>query len=346
MIFFFILLFFLILRTTRFNFTNLNSALSISHTQSIKGIFVITIFFSHYCSYVNLEQWYDKLLQSYCEFLGQLMVVPFLFYSGFGIFESVKNKGLNYIKSFPQKRILKTLIHFDFAIILFLLLDLFIKRPISISNLLLSLIAWEDIGNSNWFIFAILNAYTFAFIGLSLFKGKLKHSLFFIITMSLVYIALVSQFKATHWFDTFLAFPLGCTFSVYKEKIDSIMHNRIATLSGAILCIFILLFIKYAFIPLTFISSQIALLAFSTTIVFLSLHFYINSKILDWFGANVFGIYILQRIPMNYFSYLHLNDYSIYLFFVICFICTMALTILFSMWNNLFDKIFLNATQS
>ena len=155
--------------------------------------------------------------------------------------------------------------------------------------------------------------------------------------MSLVYIALVSQFKATHWFDTFLAFPLGCTFSVYKEKIDSIMHNRTTTLSGAILCIFILLFIKYAFIPLTFISSQIALLAFST-IVFLSLHFYINSKILDWFGANVFGIYILQRIPMNLGAYFHWNENNMYVYFIFCFVCTLLLAFAFRKATFCFDS--------
>ena len=292
---FLILFFFLILHTTRFDFSNLNSALSISQTQPIKGIFVITIFFSHFCSYVNLELWFDKPMQSYCTFLGQLMVAPFLLYSGYGIFESVKTKGNIYIKAFPRKRILKTLLHFDFAIILFLLLNLIIKRPISISNFFLSLIAWDDIGNSNWFIFAILSAYTFAFIGLFLFKGKLKHSLFFIGMLSLFYIALVSRFKATHWFDTFLAFPAGCILSVYKEKINSIASHKVITLGGGVLCIFILLFIKFIVIPSSFISSQIALLAFYTTIFFLSLHLCIRSKALNWFGTNVFGIYILQN---------------------------------------------------
>jgi hypothetical protein len=31
------------------------------------------------------------------------MVVPFLFYSGYGIFEQVKKKGNGYIGSFPKK---------------------------------------------------------------------------------------------------------------------------------------------------------------------------------------------------------------------------------------------------
>ena len=206
---------------------------SIPQTQAIKGIFVITIFFSHFCSYVHLETWYDKPMQSYCTFLGQLMVAPFLLYSGYGIFESVKAKGNIYIKSFPKKRILKTLLHFDFAIILFLVLDLITERAVSIPFFLLSLIAWESIGNSNWFIFAILCVYIFTFIGLFIFKGKLKETLFVIVTMSIVYMIVVSQFKGNYWIDTILAFPIGCLLSLYKDKIDKALHSKILALGGA-----------------------------------------------------------------------------------------------------------------
>lgn len=105
---------------------NSNYALSVEQTQSIKGFFVVTIFFSHFCSYVVFEKWYDVFLLQYCHWLGQLMVLPFLFYSGYGIFESVKKKGISYIKEFPKKRILKILLHFDLAVLLFLLYDVFL----------------------------------------------------------------------------------------------------------------------------------------------------------------------------------------------------------------------------
>ena len=325
---------------------SLKSYCSYSQTQAIKGIFVITIFFSHFCSYVKLNQWYDTPMQEYCIFLGQLMVVPFLFYSGFGIFESVKSKGVNYIKALPKQRILKTLLHFDFAVILFLIFDLIIGRSVGVFDFLLSLTAWESIGNSNWFIFAILCAYTFAFMGLFLFKGKLKHSLIFIIAMSLVYIAIVSRYKASYWFDTILAFPAGSAFSLYKEKFDSFLHNKFIILGSGILCFFVLLFTKHPAFPNSFINSQIALLAFSATIVFLSMLMHINSKILNWFGTNVFGIYILQRIPMNLFSHTHLNEYNIYLFFFISFTCTLILSVLFTKWNDFFDKTFLEQLKT
>ena len=88
------------------------SALSVSTTQSIKGFFVITVFFSHFCSYVTLDKWYDTPMQAYCHWLGQLMVVPFFFYSGYGIFESVQKKRIALYQKFSNQANFKNAISF------------------------------------------------------------------------------------------------------------------------------------------------------------------------------------------------------------------------------------------
>ena len=152
----------LILTSINVSKNDLSCSLSICQTQTIKGIFVITIFFSHFCSYVVFDKWFDIPLRDYCRWFGQLMVAPFLFYSGYGIFESVKLKGLDYVRFFPKKRILKTLLHFDLAVVLFLVLDVYIQKKVSVSNFMFALIGWESIGNSNWFVFAILCLYIFS----------------------------------------------------------------------------------------------------------------------------------------------------------------------------------------
>ena len=41
-----------------------------------------------------------------------LMVTMFLFYSGYGVFESIKKKKEKYINTIPKRRFLKTLINF------------------------------------------------------------------------------------------------------------------------------------------------------------------------------------------------------------------------------------------
>ena len=59
---------------------NSEDALSKEQRQTIKGMFVLTIFFSLFCSYVVLKDLHDSLLSDYCRYLGQLMAVLCLVY--------------------------------------------------------------------------------------------------------------------------------------------------------------------------------------------------------------------------------------------------------------------------
>ena len=150
----------------------LNAAyLSPDRTTSIKGIFVLLVFLSHANNYLLSMPAYtaDVLNQPYVNFqshLGQGVVVMFLFYSGYGVMESIKKKGALYVHAIPKRRILKTLLHFDIAVLLYLFLDLALgtlarRSPLTV---LLAFTGWTSLGNSNWYIFAVLMLYLFTFV--------------------------------------------------------------------------------------------------------------------------------------------------------------------------------------
>ncbi len=80
---------------------NFNRALNKEQTTCINGIFVLFVFLSHFGQYETMP-WNGVLLA-----IGQLMVAPFLFYSGYGIMEQIKRRGIVYIDSMPRKRTLK-----------------------------------------------------------------------------------------------------------------------------------------------------------------------------------------------------------------------------------------------
>lgn len=63
-------------------------------TGAIKGIFVIIIVYSHVKQYLSVPYAdpANKLFFDVLYFLGQLMVVAFLFYSGYGVAVSVSKK--------------------------------------------------------------------------------------------------------------------------------------------------------------------------------------------------------------------------------------------------------------
>lgn len=325
-----VLLAVLILSSVRVSKDNSTLALSKEQTQTIKGIFVITIFLSHFCSYVFFDKWFDIPMREYCSWLGQLMVVPFFFYSGYGIFESVKKRGRFYVNSFPKKRIMKTLIHFNLALVVFLVYDFFFApKDLFFSKIILSFVAWDSVGNSNWFIFAILCAYIFNYIGLIWGEGSLYRSLIITTFLCFVYIAIVSKFKDVYWFDTILAFPLGCFVSQHKEKIMVRRDRWLLWVVACILWLLVLFVAKRTFFSSSFANSQLALIGFMLLIVFLSMKIKFKNKILSWFGAQVFEVYILQRLPMNFGKYMHWNEQNIYLYFAFCFVVTLGLAVAF-----------------
>ena len=143
--------------------------LSVDKTNAIKGIFIVVVFINHIKEYyvktgADLSHWYDSAFFIPAKAFGQLMVVMFLFYSGYGVYESIKKKGDDYVRNIPRKKVLNTLVNFDIAVIIFACAGLLIGSKIDFLSFLLSLIAWDAVGNSNWYIFCIIACYTFTYI--------------------------------------------------------------------------------------------------------------------------------------------------------------------------------------
>ena len=91
-------------------------------------------------------------------------IAMFLFYSGYGVMESIKKKGNHYIDAIPRTRVLATLINFDIAVALFAFISLISSQDYTFSHYLLSFIGWKSVGNSNWYIFVIILCYLIVFI--------------------------------------------------------------------------------------------------------------------------------------------------------------------------------------
>ena len=153
------------------------------------------------------------------------MVTTFLFYSGYGIYESIKSKK-KYIDNFFKNRILKLFISFFLALILYMLLNLMIGNSYSIKTILLSLLGWESIGNSNWFIFATFCMYFSTLISFKIFKKDNKSALLLNTIFSFVYIILTMKLRGFDWwYNTILCYNLGMFISCYKDTILSFLEN-------------------------------------------------------------------------------------------------------------------------
>lgn len=319
-----------------------DSYLSMDRTNSIKGIFILLVFLSHARNCISmlpqyasdpLNHWYN-IIQNH---LGQGIVVMFLFYSGYGVMESIKKKGTEYINAFPKQRLGKTLFHFDLAVILFIMADLCIGtlKNYSVPHVLLSFIGWESVGNSNWYIFAVLILYLITFVSFKLFQNQYSKAAALVTALTVVYIAVLAFFKDAWWFDTVLLYPLGIWYSIGKDKIESFIRKKPVNY-WILLMLSVFVFIFSHIFRGNILLYEISQVSLCAVIVCVTMKVDVNNKILGFFGSHLFEIYILMRIPM--IILLQFNITNTYLFVAISFIVTVILAVLFKRFLSYIDS--------
>ena len=295
-------IFALCLYRIRFNLKGFNEDyLSKDSTNSIKGIFILLIVISHSLHYIRRSSYAfegigDSWFLLFFFYLSQLVVVMFLFYSGYGVGESYKSKGMDYVKSMPRHRILGTLLNFDVAVIVFIVFNLLLGISITFRQSALSLIGWGDVGNDNWYIFVILLLYIATYLTLRLPLSRQFHRVSLLFVLSIVCLIVLSIFKENYWYNTILCYPLGFMYSAYKERIETQLKSNYCFYALIISIAFVLVFKclmgRYG------ISYNAISLLFALLIIILTCKVSINNSPLCWVGKHLFPIYIYMRLPM------------------------------------------------
>lgn len=306
-----------------------NDYISKESSLAVKGFFVLTVIYYHAGGYIpyNNNSFADILMYKTLSGMGQLIVVPFLFYSGYGICVSAINKK-NYARDLPLKRLLPLLLKFDIAVALFLMCDFIIGKNYAHKTVFLSLLAYDNVGNSNWFIFATLVMYIIVFAAFMLFKKNRIAALSATTALTVCYIAVMILLKKpAKWYETIIVFPLGMWFALFKEQFDKITKKFKNWLF--LFAVFFIAFVITWYVAKTHsLFLHFRSIFFALSLVTFTRHFSPRNKILEFFGKHVFSFFILQRIPMillsNYFP-----NINVYLFLALSIITTCALGIAF-----------------
>ena len=307
MILFYLLLLLLVIARLRFSQQGFyTDYLSFDTTNAIKGIFIALVFIKHVTPYIlNSGYVFDDSFWSraflYIDLqVGQWIVAMFLFYSGYGIMESIRKKGMAYVQSIPRKRVLTTLVNFDIAVALFVIVALFLHKDYSLKTYLFSFTSWESVGNSNWYIFVIMLCYLIAYLCFRLPIVKKKEALvtrailcFFVLGFSVL---VLSFLKPSWWYNTILCFGIGILYSVLRERIEPIMKRFYWLILSLLLIVFIALGETHYCIR-GFVHNAYCVV-FCLLVVMLTMKIKVNNAVLIWSGKNLFPLYIYQRIPM------------------------------------------------
>ena len=278
----------------------------------IKGLSVILVFFRHFAQYITLsDSPLDRIFLFMDRNSGQLIVTMFLFYSGFGIYESIKKQGSSYISGFLKKRFLPVWIQFAACLCLFLIYDLVTGQQLDPVTVLLSFTGWTDIGNSNWFMFVTFVLYFLVFFSFIRFTGKSGQKklppllIFTFFTLAAAFILHLT--KPSVWYDTILCFPAGMWLSFYRDRIDNLLKKHYGSVLVAVIAAFIIAFIMTSKINPVFYC--LYSVCFALLVIVITVRIRFRSPVLCFFGSHVFSIYILQRIPMDAFRNVFGNNY-------------------------------------
>ena len=222
----------LLLIGTRIDLSAFNERyLSRDTTLAIKGFFVILVFCRHFKQYVTLsDNIIDRMFLYVDRVLGQLIVVMFLFYSGYGIIVQTMKKPEKYTRCFLKHRFIPTWVNFAICICFFIIVDIALGliKNYSLWQIILAFTGWVSIGNSTWFMFDTFVFYLLFYVSYRLVKpAKIQEGLLIFSIFSVVFAMILFVTKKSTWWNTIFCLPLGMWYGYYRVEIEFKLRNNI-----------------------------------------------------------------------------------------------------------------------
>ena len=277
--------------------------IELKNTFSVKGIFVWVIFFRHYTQYYKWKSLYTYKIILNC--LDQTIVSMFLFYSGYGIYESIKKKGNKYSKSLLTKSLI-LFIKSELIILIFALRNIIYKKEITLKKYILTAFFYSSIGNSNWFAYTIILYYIYAFLSFAFIENKNYNYLGIIFITIICY--LHGYFTYFYFYkskvcavDNTLSFILGFCYSGIRKYTDKYImkydfsYFGILTFFSLIYCYFYISKNKSIFMH-NYINGS-----FSIIVVLVNMKVKFDNEFLKFLNAHSYSIYLLQRVILAIF---------------------------------------------
>ncbi len=321
-----------------------NDYCSPKNTSTANAIISVLIFLSHSVQYLSVGGIFDDPYLSLRKFLGQLVVVTYLFFSGYGIMVSIQKKGTPYVKRMPVDRLFKTWYHFAIVIIMFLIVQVGIcAKEYDIKQILLAFTGYRAVGNSNWYMFVTFALYIIVIISFIIFKKHKWLGVAAVWALAVLFIVWERNAGLTKtYYNTLLCFPLGMFFAMVKPQIDKVfMKNDVVWFVGFAICA-----ILFAYFALNRDKRLVYYILFTFTAIAMLLMFMmkvnISHSVFDWFGRHIFSFFILQRIPMILLKNFGYAKNTMF-FIIIAFISTVLLATIFDEATDKLDKVIFKA---
>ena len=301
--------------------------INLKNTNCIRGIFVWMIFFRHFREYCITKKGISLLIDAS---FGQNIVSLFLFYSGFGINESFKIKGLQYIKTLPIKSLV-LIVKAEIILIIFLFNNIFLGIKVSLKSYLKAIIFKSGIGNSYWFVLEIIFLYFYSYLSF-IFIKKIICSL---------HINIIYKYyhpKLTISVDTIYCFIIGFYYSFFRLYLETFIMKSDKNYFG-IIVIFILIYYQFKYaLRKNIYTISIKNCTFTIIIILISMKIKFNNEFLNLLNKHSFTIYLLQRVVMiHIFERKYLRN-NVFIRFFFEFILVIFVSDLFDNYFSFIEK--------
>lgn len=288
----------------KFNLDNLSR----ENTNSMKGLFAVSIIFCHLSELPYVESFY------FFRGTGSLAVSMFFFLSGYGLMCSYEKNGLN---NFFKKRISTVLIPFLFVQLFSFILFYYLpgvqgltEETYCIKNLLLKFIkTGRTLTVNAWYVYEILLMYLEFWLAFKIGSKNKKAGTILIVVFTLLTTVFFGVFTyKTEWLQvwayTLPAFAYGiiCQGS-RRKKIESRLQKNYYAKLLIFIILTVLLFYSYKLfdkidilqahnINSTFLSRYLTSPFFVTTVLLVSMKFKAKNVLLDKLGNISYELYL------------------------------------------------------
>lgn len=299
-----------------------------TQTACINGFFVLMIFIRHFSEYIQVGQ-FDWLLGKGQRYLDQLIVVSFMFFSGYSLaLQQAKNS--SYVKKLPKK-ILSLWLMLVVTVLAFLCVQYFLGNTYDIATILLSMIGYKKVGNSNWYIVAIAILWFLSYVSYS--QKRIKPVILLTVLL-VIYMIVFANFKGVDqvMYNTVIAYLFGVLFFDHQEQIVSRLTNDGKVFwTSAVLSL--LMLAGGLFFHDHFIVFQLWVAAACLFLILFCIKIKMDSPVFAYLNIYSLEIYLIQRIPMLVFrGKINLN----LLYFIVSAVITLALALV---WKKIYEKI-------
>lgn len=211
-------------------------ALSLEVSKGLQGFCAIGIMLHHMAQTLTNNGNVDKGLLNQCNNIGVFFVGMFFFFSGYGLYKSLKTKQ-DYMKGFLRNRIPTILVPFYTANTIFIVTMILTGVKFSNTDLIKALTGWLLINTQLWYIVEIFLLYLLFYIAYRVIrKENIAYIFLFISIVGMIVGSLYlghdyrtisggAWFKGEWWYNATFLFFVGITFARFGGKLKNLVRK-------------------------------------------------------------------------------------------------------------------------